>query len=192
MDITKLPKWAQEHIANLERQRNIAATALQDFFDKQTPSDFFVENWITTKGERHYIQTNKITVKMDDGKEIYISKEQDGSFYLASGWGGLQIEPSASNVGYTLIKTEKLDNLRGEIQYLAALLNEYGRVVTQLTNGVKDGEPTLIHPFDIFRRVYEGVTIEGTGPGPVFKINGKLYEESTCIPPSPEAVKLVG
>jgi hypothetical protein len=45
---------------------------------------------------KHYIQTNKITVKVDD-KEIYINKEQDGSFYLSSGLGGLQIEPSASN-----------------------------------------------------------------------------------------------
>jgi hypothetical protein len=60
-------------------------------------SDFFVEEFSQNRMIKHYIQTHKITVKMDQEKEIYINKEQDGSFYLASGWGGLQIEPSASN-----------------------------------------------------------------------------------------------
>lgn len=95
-DFTKLPKWAQEYITQTERQRDFATQTLDDFLDSQTPSDFFVEEFSLNKMIKHYIQTNKITIKMGD-KEIYINKEQDGSFYLASGWGGLQIEPSASN-----------------------------------------------------------------------------------------------
>ena|SRR5579863_2839176 len=96
-DLSKLSKWAQEYIYTLEGERDAANRALNEFLDSQTPSDFFVEE-STQKGViKHYIQTNKITVQMADGKEIYINKEQDGSFYLASGWGGLQIEPSASN-----------------------------------------------------------------------------------------------
>jgi hypothetical protein len=95
-DFTKLPKWAYEYIQNLERECCAAVDTLKKFHDSQTPSDFFIDTWTTLKGEKHYIQTDKITVKMGD-KEIYINKKQDGSFYLASGFGGLQIEPSASN-----------------------------------------------------------------------------------------------
>lgn len=95
-DLTKLPKWAQEYITAVERQRDHANESMERFLDSQTPSDFFVEEFSQKKMIKHYVQTNKITVKMD-GKEIYINKEQDGSFYLASGWGGIQIEPSASN-----------------------------------------------------------------------------------------------
>jgi hypothetical protein len=96
-EITKLPKWAQEHIQTIERQRDFAIKTLDDFINTQTPSDFFVDEFSQKGTIKHYIQTRKITVKLDNGKEIYINKEQDGSFYLASGWGGLQIEPSASN-----------------------------------------------------------------------------------------------
>jgi hypothetical protein len=96
-EVTKLPKWAQEHIQTIERQRDHATATLKKFLDSQTPSSFFVEEFVQSGTIKHYIQTNKITVKLDNDKEIYINKEQDGSFYLASGWGGLQIEPSASN-----------------------------------------------------------------------------------------------
>lgn len=37
-NIAKLPKWAQEHIANLERSHSIAVCNLKDWSDTQTPS----------------------------------------------------------------------------------------------------------------------------------------------------------
>jgi hypothetical protein len=103
-DLTKLPKWAQEYIKDIKRQRDDARTRLSEFIDSQTPSDFFVEEWDNAGPIKRYIQTHKITVKMGN-KEIYINKEQDGSFYLASGFGGLQIEPSASNAIRIKVKT---------------------------------------------------------------------------------------
>lgn len=38
--IAKLPKWAQEHIKDLQRQRDIAVRRLDEMTDSQTPSPF--------------------------------------------------------------------------------------------------------------------------------------------------------
>lgn len=38
MDTSKLPKWAQDHIRNLERERETAIRTLRDFEDTQTKS----------------------------------------------------------------------------------------------------------------------------------------------------------
>lgn len=84
-DISKLPKWAQDHIADLRRQRDTALNKLNDFVDDQTPSHFYVDDHVcvgeksgpTTK--RHYIQTEKMTVEY--GKitlNIYCRDDQRG------------------------------------------------------------------------------------------------------------------
>ena len=39
-EVTKLPKWAQEHIQTIERQRDHATATLKEFLDSQTPSSF--------------------------------------------------------------------------------------------------------------------------------------------------------
>ena len=43
-DVTKLPKWAQEHIRDLERQREAAVTALNRALDAQTPGPFYYDD----------------------------------------------------------------------------------------------------------------------------------------------------
>ena len=39
--LLKLPAWAQEHIKELERERDIAIRALNDYVDNQTESAIF-------------------------------------------------------------------------------------------------------------------------------------------------------
>ena len=68
-DFSKLPKWAQEHIKTLERQREAAATALNEFADEQKPSRVFFEDHVCTGEERgpankvRYIQSHKVTFR---------------------------------------------------------------------------------------------------------------------------------
>lgn len=66
--IPNLPKWAQQHIKTIEQQRDAAVRALEEFCDNDTPSAFFVEDYVCdgeSKGpttRRHYIQTRSIEV----------------------------------------------------------------------------------------------------------------------------------
>ncbi len=64
--IEKLPKWAQEHIRVIERQRDSARDALRNFKDSQTESPIHYELHPCT-GEKpgpsfikHFIQSNAV------------------------------------------------------------------------------------------------------------------------------------
>lgn len=68
-DISKLPKWAQEKIKTLERERENAIRQLNDYLDSQTKSPFYITDLVSTgEAERGpsykttYIQTNKMTI----------------------------------------------------------------------------------------------------------------------------------
>lgn len=65
--ISKLPKWAQEHIESLDRRVVIAERTLKEYHDTQTPSEFFYDDYLCIGGgsptfARKYIQTHKISV----------------------------------------------------------------------------------------------------------------------------------
>ncbi len=49
--IAKLPKWAQQHILALERERLTAIEALNDHLNHETLSPFYTEDMLST-GER--------------------------------------------------------------------------------------------------------------------------------------------
>lgn len=77
-DIKKLPKWAQEHITTLERERDIAIRALNDYCDSQTPSVIYVDEYKSTGEERgpsskrRYFNGQRVTVEFADIKlDIY-------------------------------------------------------------------------------------------------------------------------
>ena len=79
--IAKLPKWAQERMEDLERRTRVAERALKDNLDSQTPSEFFVEEYLSTgegsdKHVRRYIQTYKMAVE-HDGVKLTILLRQD-------------------------------------------------------------------------------------------------------------------
>lgn len=67
--IVKLPKWAQEHIKKLERERDVAIRSLNEYVDGQTESAIYYDDLISTGEERGpsnkrvYIQTHGIEIK---------------------------------------------------------------------------------------------------------------------------------
>lgn len=70
-DVARLPKWAQEHIRNLEREREAAVNALNLVIDDQTPAAMYVEDWACT-GEsagpttkRRYVQGRTLEIRHD-------------------------------------------------------------------------------------------------------------------------------
>lgn len=68
-DFSKLPKWAQEKIKQLERERQVAIDALNAALDNETPSPFYVESCESTgegvgpQKKIRYVQAYKMTVK---------------------------------------------------------------------------------------------------------------------------------
>jgi len=66
--LSNLPKWAQEHIKDLDRRVVCAERTLNEFNDNQTPSEFYYDDYVSVGGGspqyfRRYIQTNKVTVE---------------------------------------------------------------------------------------------------------------------------------
>ena len=65
-DISKLPKWAQEHITTLKHQRDTAVDALEAWSNKQTPAPFSITEMICTTTPptimTRYIQSRRMTV----------------------------------------------------------------------------------------------------------------------------------
>jgi len=67
--IAKLPKWAQDYIVNLSRERESAINSLNAFCDSETQSPFYVEESVCTGEQsgptrkRHYIQAHAINVE---------------------------------------------------------------------------------------------------------------------------------
>jgi hypothetical protein len=104
-DFTELPKWAQEHIQSLERERNEAIRTLQEFQNDQKPSSFWVETWACTGDKfgpttfKNYLQTRQVRIQVGkDEIDVYL-REPDMLEISAFG-GRLTIEPNASNVIY--------------------------------------------------------------------------------------------
>lgn len=69
-DCSKLPRWAQKYIENIERERFVAVRALREYTNNQTESKFFIDEYECTGDDgtsgpssyRRYIQTYKISV----------------------------------------------------------------------------------------------------------------------------------
>jgi hypothetical protein len=101
--ITKLPKWAQEYIHDLQTSVHNGESALKEYLDSQTKSPFSVmdsvcmtENKITTR----YIQANNISctnagvsvtmIPRDNGVDILFESEHRAA-------GEAAIIPHAAN-----------------------------------------------------------------------------------------------
>lgn len=89
-DISKLPKWTQDHIASLQRQRDAAIVCLNRFEDHQTPSKVYTEELVCTgerqgpTNKRHWIQTETITC-VHAGIELRVSLYKEG--WISLSWG---------------------------------------------------------------------------------------------------------
>jgi len=65
----KLPKYAQEHIEELQRDRDLAIKKLNDFLDSQTPSPIYVDDMIAFSGGpkqiRQYVHGQRVFFEKD-------------------------------------------------------------------------------------------------------------------------------
>lgn len=83
--LLKLPQWVQTHIQKLQRERETAVRALNEYCDNQTPAAFWVDDAECTGEERgpsfkrRYFQGDRINVS-HAGIEasIYLSRKDDG------------------------------------------------------------------------------------------------------------------
>lgn len=79
--IAKLPKWAQERLADLECRTRMAEDTLKEYIDDQTPSEFYIEDYVSV-GEgsnthvKKFIQTYKMAVE-HNGVKLTILLRQD-------------------------------------------------------------------------------------------------------------------
>lgn len=92
--LKKLPKWAQDHISEL----NIKLNALERSNDQQTPSSIYSEDLVT--GTKSFIQSRHVVVN-HSGIRLMVSCDNDGIDFL---WlrenhriQDIGIFPSASN-----------------------------------------------------------------------------------------------
>ncbi len=69
--LKKLPKWAQEELITLQRQRDAAVRALVDWEDKQTVSPFFIDEMICDGEQcgpstrRRYIEGSRVSCEWE-------------------------------------------------------------------------------------------------------------------------------
>ncbi len=69
--LKKLPKWAQEKLTTLQRQRDTAVRALVDWEDKQTVPSFFIDEMICDGEQcgpstrRRYIEGTRVSCEWE-------------------------------------------------------------------------------------------------------------------------------
>lgn len=79
--IAKLPRWAQEHVKDLERNLATAQALSKRLADAQTPSPFFVDDWTVTPTVKRYIQSPADRLCVEHAGvhlEIFLARPDDG------------------------------------------------------------------------------------------------------------------
>lgn len=102
--LNKLPKFAQEYIRKIERERELAVRQLNEFVDGQTESKIWVDEAVCTGEEsgpsfkRHYIQAHRLTFKVGN-EEVDVALALNGAaeMYINCGGSQMTFQPTASN-----------------------------------------------------------------------------------------------
>jgi hypothetical protein len=85
--LRRLPKWAQEHIRTLKRERNAAAMRLEVYQNTQTKSKIWVDDltcYDGTKTTRNYIQGEGVEI-LHQGVKLSVWLLDDEGIKLS--WG---------------------------------------------------------------------------------------------------------
>lgn len=95
--ILKLPVWAQDHIKELERERETAIRALNEYVDGQTESPIYYDDMVSTGEERGpsskrvYVQSRNIEIahggvhlEVDLRGEVIAIKWEDANKAMAN------------------------------------------------------------------------------------------------------------
>ena len=102
-DITKLPKWAQEYIRNLEQQAAQATTTLLALKEGSEPSPFYLDDF-RSHSEGVFYLPKYSHVNFGTQHDHISLYEKDGMLYV-KGTEAITILPSTSNTAY--IKLER-------------------------------------------------------------------------------------
>jgi hypothetical protein len=97
-EITKLPKWAQEKVNSLSRERDVAVRELNEWLDTQTPSPVSVQEVLCIGEQRgpsfktRYIQATDVKFSWK-GVELDVRLRDGGNLHnkcIQIGWSGSQ------------------------------------------------------------------------------------------------------
>jgi hypothetical protein len=84
--IAKLPKWAREHIENLQRERDHAVNQMHKMLDEQTPTSVWSDDIVCTNTPpqhiRRYFQARHLTIA-HAGVELSIRMGEDECLKLS-------------------------------------------------------------------------------------------------------------
>lgn len=117
-DISKLPKWAQTEMQNLQRERDTAVKALREYVDGQTESEIYIDN-LECIGEkkgpsliRRYINGEHQVTFAHAGINLTVSIFRDNSIELRYGrsqrpMGGWDVALIPKTTGNIELRTKK-------------------------------------------------------------------------------------
>lgn len=79
--ISKLPRWAQEHIKDLERNLTTAQALNKRFEDAQTPSPFYTDDWTVTPSVKRFFQATASRICIEHAGvhlQVFLADPKDG------------------------------------------------------------------------------------------------------------------
>ena len=101
-DLTKLPRYAQDFIQDLQRQRDVAVEKLDQFTDGQTKSRIYVHDFSCTDSppefRKKYVQASRIDMVLSENEEDVLQFDLKDGCVSVNGRARLSIKPCASNV----------------------------------------------------------------------------------------------
>lgn len=93
MDISKLPKWAQEHITRLQRDHDELKSEVKNLTGAETSNISYRVSW--RDNERFLPKYSCISFELDTDGRIFIYHEGDS--LRVSCYGALHVVPNARN-----------------------------------------------------------------------------------------------
>lgn len=116
--IEKLPKWAQEYIRDVNREREVAVAALNRWVDDQTPAPIYV-NELECLGEQRgpshkvrYVQGNRLRVDFADvALEVVLRDDVIDMQWSAPNYrtGDICFQPRSFQAAYLVAKKNMRD-----------------------------------------------------------------------------------
>lgn len=96
-DLSKLPKYAQEYIQQLEGQREGAIDKLNKFLDSQTKSQLYTKHFYLTEVMKRYIQAKTVVFDLGGDQNTIDVSINDGSIHV-TGSRSVILLPRCANV----------------------------------------------------------------------------------------------
>lgn len=97
-DVTKLPKWAQDHIEHLVRERDAAQNRLNEYIDSKTKSMIWVDDCYPSR--KRYIQSRTVVICTAVMLEVQI-KDDD----IRLQWSGPDRDIASNRLDWSLRRT---------------------------------------------------------------------------------------